>query len=771
MNGAHSMVFISNHNSHTNYRRWPMVLFAIFFLHLNLFLVGCSSPSAPTGGSSTSTNVELPPVEPPPVVPPPPSDIAGGDQPWVNRTSGPALQQLLISNLNGSNGYTLKGSQANDQTGRAVATAQDFNGDGYADIIIGAPGVDTPVTSNLGEGRAYMILGGTTHPTHNSDLNLLNGSNGGFLLNGGVASAAAGSQVTALGDFNGDDFSDVAISAPSTVGPSSSSYLLFGRTAATSLQNLNLDLLNPASASPFNSGVKISPTTPTTALGLFMEGAGDFNGDGLGEVMLQVPNMRQSFMLFGKRPSSANISIGPAMSTSVGLNFAVSDAFDGLGATGQAGDVDGDGRDDYLVGLPGLFNGENGKVILLFGTTTPSSLDNLDLSTVASGASAVVFNGPADGGELGRDRVTTIGDINGDGLDDFALVAPYTDPGGRVNAGSVYVVFGHRTRANIAAVNLSALNGTTGFRLDGGTNGASTGYELQVSAAGDVNGDGFDDIVIGDPGFSASVGGGRVYLVFGSNASFAGLNGVNLNTAINGTSDLNGDGLPDGIKIFGSFSLGRNLSRAGDVNGDGFDDLILGAFQYTESFVSMGAVHIVFGGDFRAQLSSTATSGADRLVGYATDNAINGWGGADSIRAGNGNDVIYFYGTEVRVDGGGDRLLTQTNSLGDTLKFNTQNMSYDFTLATRKRITGIETIDMRNAGTNTVKMNIHNLLKMSSSSNKLYIRGDSVDQVNVLGQNFVASTGATVNGVTFDCYTAANSVARLCVEPGVTVLK
>ena len=161
--------------------------------------------------------------------------------------------------------------------------------------------------------------------------------------------------------------------------------------------------------------------------------------------------------------------------------------------------------------------------------------------------------------------VSAAGDVNGDGFDDLVVGAYRAVPNGD-SSGASYVVFG-KAGGFAATINLNTLDGSNGFRLDGVAASDLSGGA--VSAAGDVNGDGFDDLVVGadgaDPNGSRS---GASYVVFGKASGFAA--SINLNT-LNGS---NGFRL-DGVATYDQ--SGRAVSAAGDVNGDGFDDLVVGA--------------------------------------------------------------------------------------------------------------------------------------------------------------------------------------------------
>ncbi len=199
-----------------------------------------------------------------------------------------------------------------------------------------------------------------------------------------------------------------------------------------------------------------------------------------------------------------------------------------------------------------------------------------------NGLNGFVLNGVAALDRSGF-SVSAAGDINGDGIDDLIIGASGADPNGS-NSGASYVVFGDAGGLP-NPINLSTLNGLNGFVLNGVA--ASDFSGSSVSAAGDINGDGIDDLIIGaryaDPNGSSS---GASYVVFGDAAglphpfnlsSLNGLNGFVLNGVA--TSDFSG----------------ISVSAAGDINGDGIDDLIIGAFAASPNGTNSGASYVVFG--------------------------------------------------------------------------------------------------------------------------------------------------------------------------------
>jgi len=209
--------------------------------------------------------------------------------------------------------------------------------------------------------------------------------------------------------------------------------------------------------------------------------------------------------------------------------------------------------------------------------------------------------------------VSNAGDVNGDGIDDLLIGAAGVDPNSS-NSGQSYVVFGQSDDALPAVIELSALNGAVD---DGGTPGltinginANDSSGSSVSNAGDVNFDGIDDLLIGASFASPNgSGSGQSYVVFGQ--SGGALPAVIELSALNGVaSDGGTPGLAiNGINAFDNSS--NSVSNAGDVNGDGIDDLLIGSYNAYQNRV--GQAYIIFGSG--ADLSITKVNNAQFVNG------------------------------------------------------------------------------------------------------------------------------------------------------------
>ncbi|QHG20453.1 tandem-95 repeat protein (plasmid) [Nostoc sp. ATCC 53789] len=488
---------------------------------------------------------------------------------------------LNLSDLNGSNGFVINGIAIDryDRSNISVSSAGDINGDGLDDLIIGAS--STSPNDQLYAGSSYVVFGSSSDFDASLNLSSLNGSNG-FVINGIDPDDRSGDSVSSAGDINGDGFDDLIIGAyradPNGQDRAGESYVVFGSSSGFDA-SLNLSSLDGSNGFVIN-GIDFYDFS-----GYSVSSAGDINGDGFDDLIIGAyrvysngqPFAGSSYVVFG---SSSGFDASLNLSSLNGSNGFVINGIDPDDRSGysvsSAGDINGDGIDDLIIGAIDAFGQEfAGESYVVFGSN--SGFDaSFNLSSL-NGSNGFVING-IDAYDFSGNPVRSAGDINGDGFDDLIIGARGADPNGQEFAGESYVIFGSSNGFD-AQLKLSSLNGSNGFVINGID--AYDGSGSSVRGAGDINGDGFDDLIIGARGAdpNGQRGAGESYVVFGSNSGFD----AQLNL-----SSLNGS---NGFVINGidSFDLsGSSVSSAGDINGDGFDDLIIGADRAGEGYVVFG---------------------------------------------------------------------------------------------------------------------------------------------------------------------------------------
>jgi hypothetical protein len=429
------------------------------------------------------------------------------------------------------------GAVAGDNLGFSVSKTGDVNGDGFDDVIVSATGI------NSNTGKAFIYFGGVSM-NNVADVT----------LNGEAVNNNFGGSVSDAGDVNADGFSDVIISAKNYSGGFGKCYVYYGGES----MNNTADVTMTGSISFENLGYSIS-------------GTGDINGDNFDDVIISSYPMTgnaKGYVYFG----------GSVMNNIADMTVSSNASYDGFGAAVSGiGDINADGFKDFAIGA--VFNSSIGKVTVYYGGSTPDTI--ADQSVIG------------EGGNFGF-SISDAGDVNDDGYADFIAAAPYYNS----SRGRVYLYRNSLTGSDVPDV-----------RIIGETGNLQLGYS--VSDAGDVNGDGYPDIITG--AYNYSSGKGRAYIYFGG-------------PAFDNVADVTLDGEAAGN------NFGRDVSSAGDVNGDGYDDVVVGAKAYN---TSRGRAYIFYGGaamDNTADVTFTGENSSDYLgnsVSKAGD--VNGDGFSDVI--------------------------------------------------------------------------------------------------------------------------------------------
>jgi FG-GAP repeat protein/VCBS repeat protein/flagellar hook capping protein FlgD len=488
-------------------------------------------------------------------------ELAGAAFVYLGSGSGIATSPVWTQGL----------AQANTQFGRSVATAGDVNGDGYSDVIVGAFLYDN---GQLNEGGAFVY--------HGSPAGLA--TSAAWITEGDQDNVEYGTSVATAGDVNGDGYSDVIVGArfyDSGEVDEGWVFVYYGSS------------LGLATAPSWS----IEGGQGAAYLGTSVGTAGDVNGDGFADVIVGAPgydaaepDMGKVLVYYG---SATGLGLSPAWTAYGPFQLG---AYFGQ-AVGAAGDVNGDGFGDVIVGAPTADAGQPDEGVAYVYQGSATGLGPSPAWTAQSNQGGANFGG----------AVATAGDVNRDGYSDVIVGAYRATVGGFVQSGLAFVYQG--TSGGLTSYATWYRNGDD----------QADWYGISVGSAGDVNGDGYSDVIVGAS--SADNGEGLEGMAYVYHGSVSGLS-----TTPAWTGEAN-----QAVAYYGT-----SVGTAGDVNGDGYSDIIVGAYLYDSGQTDEGRAFL-YHGSATGIVASPAWTGDGNQTNAEYGNSV---GTAGDVNGDGYSDVI-----------------------------------------------------------------------------------------------------------------------------------
>ena len=459
--------------------------------------------------------------------------LADGGVEIAVATTG-ARYPIVIDPLATAAAWTATVDKEGAYFGTSVAGAGDVNGDGYDDVIVGAPDFDNGLG---GEGAVFVFYGSTSGLSAKPD----------WKVESNQANAAFGTSVATAGDVDNDGYDDVIVGTP-------------GYSNGETNEGAALVYYGSAMGPITTPNWRVESNQIDANLGWSVATAGDVNGDNYDEVIVGAPN----YDTVERNEGAAFVYYGSAVRLKTtdywSVKFNQKDATFGW-SVGTAGDVNKDDYADVIVGAPKFDTTEN------IDNNSGMAFVYLGGSPKLTTTSIWSANSIQAGANLGW-SVATAGDVNGDGCDDIIVGAPgYSS--GQVNEGAAFVYFGFDKKG---------LSATANWTVESDQENAGLGWS--VATAGDVNADGFAEVIVGAPWHrNGQTDQGAAFVYHGSASG--------LSSTFNWSSESNQE-----YSYFG-----YSVATAGDVNKDGYSDVLIGAPWYdTEENNESGAAFLYHGG-------------------------------------------------------------------------------------------------------------------------------------------------------------------------------
>ncbi len=433
---------------------------------------------------------------------------------------------INLSTLNGSNGVRIDGTNAGDHLCSSLATG-DVNGDDINDLIIGT----SAYASNTG--AVYVVLGGNGAWPSSFTISALVGSGGagngtrGWRIDGETTSDKFGSSVASR-DFNGDDFDDILIGANGAASSAGAGYLICGGGGPWAASMSISGLAGMPGPVP-TCGIKLRNNSGLPDKFGSSAAMGNINGDNYADAIMGAPYAQvgvrpeagKTYAICGGNgtyttPIDINTLTGiPGAPGSCGTVFTGVATQHHSGTALEVSDMNGDGIMDVVIGAPnanpmGRVNA--GSTYVVYGKVSGFGA-TFDLNTVNYNTTGFRIDGLA--GDQSGTSLHGHCDVNGDGIPDLIIGAPYKSPAARTYAGGGYLIFGAAT--SISTLDVGLFDGSQGVALFGAVAGDHAGMSV---ASGDAYNFGICNVLVGAPDaqVGANTGAGSIFTVLGQHS-------------------------------------------------------------------------------------------------------------------------------------------------------------------------------------------------------------------------------------------------------------